>query len=155
MVPLCEECSDGNDMLSSWEETIHEVRSFSDSATTASQWASDRSTDAPDASVEVHETTDDIAAGMAVQNRHIQSATEESTRFSGTVEEAVSTADEVADIASRAAAVTDRTDGVADVLSTVAERVDRLETEALRLDDRLGEFEVSAAEDHTTTPVGD
>ncbi|WP_135363578.1 methyl-accepting chemotaxis protein [Halosimplex halophilum] len=124
-----------NAMLADLEETVVEIKRFSDEVAGVSEQVSRGSTEVSSASREVAESIEDIAARAAEQTGSLEEVSGEMNDLSATVEEIASSSDEVAELSAAAAA--DARDGT----DLAAESIDVMETIEAQADATVAEME--------------
>ncbi|WP_152040822.1 methyl-accepting chemotaxis protein [Salinigranum salinum] len=135
-----------NEMVSSVESTLREVRSFADDVAAASQEVTASADEVSHASDEVAVSVQEISDGAVEQEEGLQEVSNEMTDLSATIEEIASSSAEVASTADRTAEQATTGTEYASEAMTEMERIERQSersaTEVASLDsemDRIGE----------------
>jgi methyl-accepting chemotaxis protein len=114
-----------NEMVSSVESTLQEVRSFADDVAAASQEVTASASEVEEASDEVAGSVQEISDGAVDQEERLQEVSSEMTDLSATVEEIASSSAEVASTAHEAANRAEEGTEYAAEAMTEMERIDR------------------------------
>jgi len=133
-----------NDMVSSIQSTIEEVKVFSAEVTTAAEAVDQNATDVMAAGEAMNESVEEIADGAGAQTESLQDMTGEVNDLSASAEEIAATVDTVADTSERAADAgadgRDAAETAVDELDGIEEMTDYTQEEVEALKDEMAEI---------------
>ncbi|WP_435067348.1 methyl-accepting chemotaxis protein [Haloplanus sp. C73] len=133
-----------NDMVSSIQSTIEEVKAFGSEVTTAADAVDQNATDVMAAGEEMNDSVSEIADGARAQTESLQDMTGEVNDLSASAEEIAATVDTVADTSERAAEAgadgRDAAETAVDELDSIEEMTDYTQQEVEALKDEMDEI---------------
>ncbi|QLH83334.1 methyl-accepting chemotaxis protein [Halosimplex pelagicum] len=134
-----------NEMLAELEDTVVDIKRFSDEVAGVSEQVSRGSSEVSSASQEVAESIEDIAARAAEQTGSLEEVSGEMNDLSATVEEIASSSDEVAELSAEAAADarggTDLAEESIEMIETIEDQADETVDEMERLEREVSEID--------------
>ncbi|QLH78499.1 HAMP domain-containing protein [Halosimplex rubrum] len=134
-----------NAMLGELEDTVVDIKRFSDEVAGVSEQVSRGSNEVSSASQEVAESIEDIAARAAEQTGSLEEVSGEMNDLSATVEEIASSSDEVAELSAEAAADaregTDLAEESIEMIETIEDQADETVDEMERLEREVSEID--------------
>jgi methyl-accepting chemotaxis protein len=139
-----------NDLLDEWEDTIREVRSFSESVESASVAVSENVAAVQDRSASVRESAAEMAEGAETQSAKLETVWGELEALSATVEEVSTAADTVRN---RADEALDRSQGGRDAAERAATALDEIEASTDRTVAQVEELDALMGEIETVTDL--
>ncbi|MGB9951822.1 methyl-accepting chemotaxis protein [Haloarcula marismortui] len=134
-----------NDLLDEWEDTIREVRAFSEAVDTATETVSENVDAVQDRSTSVKSSATEMADGAETQSEKLETVWTELEDLSATVEEVSTAADTVRDRAdealSRSQSGRAAAERAATALDEIERSTDQTVTQVEALDALMGEIE--------------
>jgi len=134
-----------NDMLGELEDTVVDIKRFSDEVAGVSEQVSRGSNEVSSASREVAESIEGIAARAAEQTGSLEEVSGEMNDLSATVEEIASSSDEVAELSAEAAVDaregTDLAEDSIDMMETIEDQADATVDEMERLEAEVNQID--------------
>ncbi|QPV63087.1 HAMP domain-containing protein [Halosimplex litoreum] len=134
-----------NEMLAELEDTVVDIKRFSDEVAGVSEQVSRGSNEVSSASQEVAESIEGIAARAAEQTGSLEEVSGEMNDLSATVEEIASSSDEVAELSAEAAVDaregTDLAEDSIDMMETIETQADATVDEMERLENEVNQID--------------